>query len=47
MKEQGLICYLSAILYIYAKLGQKRSRFNIFAFFTKHVCKPKIMRKRL
>ena len=28
MKEQGLICYLSVILYIYAKLGRKRSRFN-------------------
>ena len=41
MKEQSLVCYLSVILYIYAKQGRKRSRFNIFASFTKHVCKPK------
>ena len=41
MKEQSLVYYLSVILYIYAKLGRKRSRFNLFASFTKHVCKPK------
>ena len=41
MKECDLVGYLSVILYIYAKLGQKRSRFSIFAFFTEHFCKPK------
>ena len=41
MKEQILFCYLSVILYIYAKPGRKRSRFNIFESYTKHVCKPK------
>ena len=41
MKEQSLVCYLSVILYIYAKLERKFSRFNIFASFAKHVCKPK------
>ena len=38
MKEQSLVCCLSVILYIYAKLGRKRPRFNIFASITKHVC---------
>ena len=38
MKECDLVGYLSVILYIYAKLGRKRSRFSIFAFFTKHFC---------
>ena len=38
MKEQSLVCQLSVILYIYAKQGRKRSRFNIFASLTKHVC---------
>ena len=38
MKECDLVGYLSVILYIYAKLGQKRSRFSIFAFFTEHFC---------
>ena len=38
MKGQSLVCYLSVILYIYAKQGRKRSRFNIFAAFTKHFC---------
>ena len=41
MKEEGLVCYRSAILYIYAKSGLKCSRFNIFSFFAKHVCKVK------
>ena len=41
MKEQDLVCYLSVILYIYAKIGQKCSNFNIFESFTKHICKPK------
>ena len=38
MKEYSPVCYLSVILYIYAKLGRKRSRFSSFAFFTKHFC---------
>ena len=38
MKECDLVGYLSVILYIYAKLGRKRSRFSIFAFFTEHFC---------
>ena len=38
MKEYSPVCYLSVILYIYAKLGRKRSRFSIFAFFTEHFC---------
>ena len=42
MKEQNLVCCLSVILYIYAKLGRKRPRFNMFASLTKHVCKPKL-----
>ena len=41
MKGQRLVCYLSVILYIYAKIGQKCSNFNIFESFTKHICKPK------
>ena len=41
MKELNPVCYLSAILYIYAKPGLKCSRFNIFASFAKHGCKPK------
>ena len=41
MKGQCLVCYLSVILYIYAKIGQKCSNFNIFESFTKHICKPK------
>ena len=41
MKECSPVCYLSVILYIYAKLGRKRSRFSSFAFFTKQFCKPK------
>ena len=38
MKEQSPVCYLFVFLYIYAKPGRKRSRFNIVAAFTKHVC---------
>ena len=38
MKEYSPVCYLSVILYIYANLGRNRSRFSIFAFFTKHFC---------
>ena len=37
MKGQGLVCYLSVILYIYAKPGEKRSSFNILRSFAKHV----------